>query len=935
MLLRWSLLLCLLAASCSSTPPVERQDELLVTINFYRSHNIGSKSAPTGVLRLADDRGGFEPLAWEELITNSVSVDESGRWIYLACGNGVMVSRDGGKSWFLTGGMAMAEVQRIWIDPENPRRAWAAGAYGLFHCEDILESNPWNRLEHDRVFRFCSDVRQDAEDSAGLWVASERGIVFVKHGLAVRRGAEVRTRRLLQDERDRQRWWATSDGLGLRESRDGGESWNTVPGSPDICLSVTRAPGESEILLVGAIDGFWRSDDLGGTWEHRSRGLPEGFFVLAIDVDPANGEHLVVAGSDGVFESFDGGGEWTRLGLEAALTCEARFISRAIVPELGPPEGVEAPRIPRGAPLEESRRVDPAFLARRRELLEHFVAKLPGPDAERIGIFPAILEAREEEPDPRLEEWLLTSFERPAHSMFFSLPAIGLYLHARDDLPAAARSRLEELLTTYSCYRGDTENHWVMHYTAMLLAAQTWPELPAEEWYMGRSSASLYAEAREWLVHWARLTSKRGQGEYDSPHYMFMFVTPMLFLYDFAEEPAMKQLAGMMLDLLLVDYLAESLQGAYCGGHSRAPSNVAVETTNNRATAYHWLYAGGIEKPEKIHGWLIAAALSSYVPPREFAGIANDRDETFSHAEQKRVRNVIRFGEELNPPVYKMNYMTPGYCLGSTPGGILQPIQQHTWDVTWLGGAPNSTLFTVHPSYAGSELGLFFPEEVHLLAASVASQKSTYTSPDKWISASPWERVWQIENTLLALYQVPPEWNFPHVDLHWPSCLQREERDGWWFGRDGNFFVAVRPTEEGTWIEEEANWRWRFDGAHLGVTVITAPWSEVGTSEERYAAFQEEVLACEPPALRGKGDELTLEFRTPGNHLLECVFGETLGRLNHHHPMHAREWLFHGPFVKAKRAGAARAGGQIRLSDGLTWRLLDFEKFQIETGVEE
>jgi len=117
--------------------------------------------------------------------------------------------------------------------------------------------------------------------------------------------------------------------------------------------------------------------------------------------------------------------------------------------------------------------------------------------------------------------------------------------------------------------------------------------------------------------------------------------------------------------------------------------------------------------------------------------------------------------------------------------------------------------------------------------------------------------------------------------------------------------------------------------------VITAPWSEVGSGEERYAAFQEEVLACEPAMLRGEGDELTLEFRNPGNHFLECVFGETLGRFNHHHPMFAHEWLFKGPFVKAKRPGVVPAGGRIRLSDGLTWRLLDFEKFQIETGVEE
>lgn len=925
------LVLLLHLAACAATPVAERRDELLLATEFYYAHNIGSESEPTGLLRLTES-GAFEPLAWEELICNSVAVDASGRWLYLACGNGVMVSRDGGESWFLTGGIEQAEVQRVWIDRDDPRRAWAAGAYGLFRCDDILGADPWERLVFDDVFRFCSDVRQDARDPSVLWVASERGIVCVKGGRGEQRGADVRTRRLLQDVRNPRLWWATSDGLGLRASGDGGASWHTLPGSPPVCFSVER--GEGETLLVGALDGVWRSDDLGATWRRCSAGLADDFFGLAVTVDPADAAHLVTAGTDGAFESRDGGESWTRLGLEGALVADARFASRAIGAPLGPPEGIEPPRFEHGAPLEEQRPDDPAFEARRAELLEYFVETLPGEDAKGIGLLQAILALREPEPDPRVEAWLLEALEHPAHSMFFSVPAIGLYLHARDRLPAAVRARLEDLLASYPLYRGDTENHWVMHYTEMLLAAQTWPDRPAERWYMGRSSASLYAEAREWLVHWARLASKQGQGEYDSPHYMFVYVLPMLLLYDFAEEPEMKQLAGMMLDLIFADYLAESLHGAYCGGHSRAPSGVALQTTDNQASALHWLYAGGIERPEKIHGWMIAAPLSSYVPPREFVGIANDRDEAFTHVERKRVRNVIRFGEELNPAVYKVDWMTPGYCLGSTQGGVLQPVQQHTWDVTWLGSATNSTLFTVNPSSAGrEELGLFFPEEVYYLTRSVSGQKSSYASPDKWIAASPWERVFQFENVLLALYDVPEGWTWEHVDLHWPKCLAREEEDGWLFGRDGDFFVAVRPTEPGGVIEEETCDRLRFDGERLGFAVVCAPWSTEGSADERYAAFRESVLASEAPTLSGEGDQLVLSYGAPDGHSLECVAGWGRGVLDGQLVWPTGESLFEGPFLRAMVGGEA-PGGEIRLTDGHTWRILDFSSFEIRTGDE-
>ena len=437
----------------------------------------------------------------------------------------------------------------------------------------------------------------------------------------------------------------------------------------------------------------------------------------------------------------------------------------------------------------------------------------------------------------------------------------------------------------------------------------------------------MYQEAREWLLHWARLTAMKGQGEFDSPHYMFMITTPMLLLYDFAEEPRMKQLAGMMLDLLLADYLSESLAGAYCGGHSRAPSHVATETWNNRATSYHWLYAGGVERPESPHGWLIPAALSSYVPPREFSGIANDRAESFLFTEQKRVRNVIRFGEELNPPVYKTNFMTPRYCLGSLQGGVLQPIQQHTWDVTWLGSAPNSTLFTVHPSFSGSELGLFFPEEVRHLTRSVAGQKSSYTSPDKWISASPWERVFQHRNILLALYQVPPDWDFPHVDMHWPHCLERTTEGGWFFGRDGDFMVACFAMKRGEFTAEEKNDRLRLDGSRTGFVVVTAPTEMIAQGASAFSRFKESILACPPPSLSGDGAALTLRFDAPGGRRLERRFDDRLGRIDGAPSPYPYDRLFEGPFLRSEKGS-----GVISLSDGKTTRILDFNDFTIRVA---
>ena len=38
-----------------------------------------------------------------------------------------------------------------------------------------------------------------------------------------------------------------------------------------------------------------------------------------------------------------------------------------------------------------------------------------------------------------------------------------------------------------------------------------------------RASAENLREAADWIESWVRLTTTRGQGEYDSPHYMGLY----------------------------------------------------------------------------------------------------------------------------------------------------------------------------------------------------------------------------------------------------------------------------------------------------------------------------------------------------------------------------------------------------------------------------
>ncbi len=931
---RFSLFLLLgLAIGCRGTPDrdatpdvhAREGSELLTCLYLYRGTYGGDATRPTGLLRRADE--GWESLTWTSLISSAIDVDPSGRWVWLAAGDGVHVSRDGGRTWWLTGGIDVMEVQDVCIDARDPRRGWAATAYGLFHADDVREDLPWRELDPEARIGFTSAVVQDRSAPDRLWVAGDRGVFLSEDGGETlrRTSADLPIRRITQDWGDDRRVWAASDGGGLLESNDHGRTWRATEAPSLNVYCLEQHPAKANVLFCGDRGHVHRSDDGGRTWHASQGGIDEGVFVFDVAVDPASPERVLSSGTDGIHESLDGGSTWAPFDLQGAMTYDVRFASLADVPRAGPDDRPGRLRLaePDRVFVEHRPAAVAGFASRRDDMLAAFAA-LPRPAEDApLSFFSAWMELLRGHDGPKTWSRLLPHLEEPQNSMFYGIQAIGFFLHHRDRLSPEMAELFCEVLTENPIYRGDTENHWVMHYATMLLAAQTFPETPAAQWYTGRGTQSMYDEARAWIFHWARLATARGQGEFDSPHYVFMYVSSMLLLYDFAEEPAVRQLAGMMLDLILADYFSESLDGAYCGGHSR---EVHVrQTTDASVVALHDLYAGGIPAVEKPTAWMLLALHSRYVPPPLLATMANERDRAWVQTEVKRVRNVIRFGEELNPPVYEYEYVTPGYIMGSLQGGILQPIQQHTWDVTWRSDEPGATLFTVHPWVSGRELAMFFPEDVHVLVQSVTAQKGVYGSPDKMMSSSPYERVFQHENVLLAVYKVPSEERFPHVDLHVPRFLKRHEVGGWWFGRDGDFHVAWFATEDGEWTELEDHDRFRCSGARAGFVVVTRPVpSEEVTfpvGGERFERFKAEILEAPRPRLRDKGEFLVLEWTLSALDGCYKAWDEGTGTANFGGGRSRRfpvDALYDGPFLQAKvdaRVITMQAGGQTRVLD--------------------
>ena len=459
--------------------------------------------------------------------------------------------------------------------------------------------------------------------------------------------------------------------------------------------------------------------------------------------------------------------------------------------------------------------------------------------------------------------------------MFYIHDVMAALLYGGDGVSPSTWRAVRAGLTHLPIYRGDTENHWVLYYTGMYLAAQQWPGEPAESWFTGRSSEENMADAEGFLNHWMDLTTTIGQGEFDSPTYMIVFLSPILTLYQWCDDPVLKARAERMLHWIFTDYAIEYLDGLYAGGHSRDYSYDVVKPEGAPSVGWGWLHFGAPEPVYRSDNLL--SAWSDYRLPAVINHIANDRSVPYTVHERKRTRHIFRYGDEMNPPVYKTTYMTKDFALGSLQGGILQPIQQHTWDVTFVSPDTNSTIFTLHPFYSGYELAMFFPEEIEWLSEQVDRYHLVYTDPDKWNSSSPFERTFQHESAIIILYDIAEDAEHGHVDGFFPHGLDaREEEGGWIFADAGRTFVAMYPLQPYEWTEEEEGWRVRSPHRRNGFVVEVRSASDFDSFDSFKSAIQANKLDASLFEAAAEVEYLTttgrlMHFQYPDTRVLDGV----------------------------------------------------------------
>ena len=285
-----------------------------------------------------------------------------------------------------------------------------------------------------------------------------------------------------------------------------------------------------------------------------------------------------------------------------------------------------------------------------------------------------------------------------------------------DKLPEDIKEDLKRFFTKNN-YQSifASENHSFMFRVSRLLAAQFYKG----EYFDAYSATAeeLYDRDTKYLNEFLDFRAGQGWGEFDSFGYLTEDFLILNTLYSYTDNPALKNKTKMLMDVLLLDTIADSKGTIFGGAHGRSYPNVIYD---RRTTEVAWLYSyffGGEDySPDSI---VSAITLYSDYQPDEIVYEA-EKNKIFPY-ENKERKNLhscgawygeIDYGKlaRITGSLNKYTYLTEDYILGavnrqtnyfddgSTDG--YDHHQQHEWEFSSTTDG-RVKIFSHHPGVTG------------------------------------------------------------------------------------------------------------------------------------------------------------------------------------------------------------------------------------------
>jgi photosystem II stability/assembly factor-like uncharacterized protein len=308
------------AVAGAGVPPAGR---MFATVLLVRGSVVGNSTGGFGLyVRSAGGDTSWTKITKGNIISFGIGYFDNGRTRrhYLAGGNGLHRSTDGGMTWKIITSWRTEEILGVVPDPVDSALIYVATPFGVFKTTD--DGLTWNRKMNGITPWYIQRITMDPRSRSTLYAAGETDLFRTTDGGESWRAMGSGCRNilaLLQHPVRHDVILIAGEESGIRRTTDGGATWSAARGLEGTSVYTFRASADGRSLYAaGWKTGVWRSTDDGASWEQLWTG-PDAEAVYSLFVDPANPAHLMVGSvAKGLFESLDGGAHWKYAGLNGA-----------------------------------------------------------------------------------------------------------------------------------------------------------------------------------------------------------------------------------------------------------------------------------------------------------------------------------------------------------------------------------------------------------------------------------------------------------------------------------------------------------------------------------------------------------------------------------------------------------------------------------------
>jgi len=217
--------------------------------------------------------------------------------VYVAAGNQIHKTTDGGSSWSPLLQTTTFHADRLKIDPSNPNKIIAAASSGVFVSTDGGTS--WNKRWHEQTW----DVDIRPGDPSTLYAITRTNSGTFNLVISTDGGSS----------------FSAKAGFPTTISDKGGALIAVTPANPDLLFAVLLTPDGSNkdipYIYKGVANGSSFSWSRIATGKTTFLGMDngQGYFDLVLEVDP-NDEKIIFAGTTTLYKSVNGGTSFTPVG---------------------------------------------------------------------------------------------------------------------------------------------------------------------------------------------------------------------------------------------------------------------------------------------------------------------------------------------------------------------------------------------------------------------------------------------------------------------------------------------------------------------------------------------------------------------------------------------------------------------------------------------